>query len=130
MTVIGRSPRGRTRANSFDSTRFFDSTRINILISSRDVSQTVREQRVEFFFKYINSIDDHPRETHSKIDLIFPFESIKHRSTNLRIHISPYMRYTSTSSHKYPPTPFPQQSKQRSPLLRDPSTKGRKSLSF
>lgn len=89
-----------------------------------------REQRVEFFFKYINSIDDHLRETHSKIDLIFPFESSKHRSTNLRIHISPYMRYTSTSSHKYPPTPFPQQSKQRSPLLRDPSTKGRKSLSF
>lgn len=88
------------------------------------------EQRVEFFFKYINSIDDHPRETHSKINLIFPFESIKHRSTNLRIHISPYMRYTSTSSHKYAPTPFPQQSKQRSPLLRDPSTKGRKSLSF
>lgn len=29
-----------------------------------------REQRVEFFFKYINSIDDHPRETHSKTDSI------------------------------------------------------------
>lgn len=128
MTVIGRSPRGRTRANSFDSTRFFDSTRINILISSRDVSQTVRSTRTaRGIFLQIYQLD---RRSPPRNSFENRFESIKHRSTNLRIHISPYMRYTSTSSHKYPPTPFPQQSKQRSPLLRDPSTKGRKSLSF
>lgn len=129
MTAIGRSPRGRTRANSFDSTRFFDSTRINILISSRDVSQTVRSTRTaRGIFLQIYQLD---RRSPPRNSFENRFESIKHkRSTNLRIHISPYMRYTSTSSHKYPPTPFPQQSKQRSPLLRDPSTKGRKSLSF
>lgn len=129
MTAIGRSPRGRTRANSFDSTRFFNSTRINILISSRDVSQTVRSTRTaRGIFLQIYQLD---RRSPPRNSFENRFESIKHkRSTNLRIHISPYMRYTSTSSHKYAPTPFPQQSKQRSPLLRDPSTKGRKSLSF
>lgn len=128
MTAIGRSPRGRMRANSFDSTRFFDSTRINILISSRDVSQTVRSTRTaRGIFLQIYQLD---RRSPPRNSFENRFESIKHRSTNLRIHISPYMRYTSTSSHKYAPTPFPQQSKQRSPLLRDPSTKGRKNLSF
>lgn len=72
---------------------------------------------MEFFFKYINSIEKNfsPRETHSKTDSIFPFESIKY------IYI--YETYLIIYLNFLPPTniqqlsPFSLQSKQRSPLL-------------
>ena len=74
---------------------------------------------MEFFFKYINSIEKNfsPRETHSKTDSIFPFESIKH------IYIYIYETYLIIYLNFLPPTniqqlsPFSLQSKQRSPLL-------------